>query len=130
MASVKEHHQRNFDDFSAIAEDLIARKITSPEHLGIMGGSQGGFILAVFMLPAKTRLSPGHVAKLANYSGMATRPVSFLTGTCEVFPFTFTGQAVALSGFLAEPMHVFLGVIPGDHDDRSVASSPVIVTRV
>jgi len=45
MAAVKENHQRNFDDFIAIAEDLIARKITSPEHLGIMGGSQGGLLV-------------------------------------------------------------------------------------
>jgi prolyl oligopeptidase len=45
MAAVKENHQRNFDDFIAVAEDLIARKITSPEHLGIMGGSQGGLLV-------------------------------------------------------------------------------------
>jgi len=45
MAAVKENHQRNFDDFTAIAEDLIARKITSPEHLGIVGGSQGGLLV-------------------------------------------------------------------------------------
>jgi len=44
-AAIKENHQRNFDDFIAIAEDLIARKITSPEHLGIMGGSQGGLLV-------------------------------------------------------------------------------------
>jgi len=45
MAAVKENHQRNFDDFTAIAEDLIARKITSPDHLGIVGGSQGGLLV-------------------------------------------------------------------------------------
>ena len=45
QAAVKENHQRNFDDFIAVAEDLIARKITSPEHLGIVGGSQGGLLV-------------------------------------------------------------------------------------
>jgi prolyl oligopeptidase len=45
QAAVRENHQRNFDDFIAVAEDLIARKITSPEHLGIMGGSQGGLLV-------------------------------------------------------------------------------------
>jgi len=45
MAAVKENHQRNFDDFIAVAEDLISRKITSPEHLGIQGGSQGGLLV-------------------------------------------------------------------------------------
>ncbi|MEE8367381.1 MAG: prolyl oligopeptidase family serine peptidase [Thermoanaerobaculia bacterium] len=46
QAAMKEKHQNNFDDLNAVAEDLIARKITSPEHLGIMGGSQGGLLVA------------------------------------------------------------------------------------
>lgn len=45
QAAVKEKHQTNFDDFIAVAEDLIARKITSPPHLGIRGGSQGGLLV-------------------------------------------------------------------------------------
>ncbi len=45
MAAVKENHQRNFDDFTAVAEDLIRRKITSADHLGIQGGSQGGLLV-------------------------------------------------------------------------------------
>ncbi len=45
QAAMKEKHQNNFDDFIAVAEDLITRKITSPEHLGIMGGSQGGLLV-------------------------------------------------------------------------------------
>jgi prolyl oligopeptidase len=45
QAAVKEKHQTNFDDFIAVAEDLIDRKITSPEHLGIEGGSQGGLLV-------------------------------------------------------------------------------------
>jgi prolyl oligopeptidase len=44
-AAVKEQHIHNFEDFSAIARDLIARKITSARHLGIMGGSQGGLLV-------------------------------------------------------------------------------------
>jgi prolyl oligopeptidase len=43
--AVKEQHIHNFEDFSAVARDLIARKITSPRHLGIMGGSQGGLLV-------------------------------------------------------------------------------------
>ena len=44
-AAMQEKHQTNFDDFIAVAEDLIDRKITSPAHLGIMGGSQGGLLV-------------------------------------------------------------------------------------
>jgi prolyl oligopeptidase len=41
--------QRSYDDFIAVAEDLIARRITSPAHLGIEGGSNGGLLVgAVF----------------------------------------------------------------------------------
>jgi prolyl oligopeptidase len=45
QGAVRENHQNNFDDFIAVAEDLIARKVTSPEHLGIAGGSQGGLLV-------------------------------------------------------------------------------------
>jgi prolyl oligopeptidase len=45
-AAMQEKHQNNFDDLIAVAEDLIARKITSPQHLGILGGSQGGLLVA------------------------------------------------------------------------------------
>ena len=45
----REHKQRSYDDFIAVAEDLIARRITSPRHLGIMGRSNGGLMVgAVF----------------------------------------------------------------------------------
>jgi len=44
-AAMKENHIRNFEDFSAVAKDLVARKITSPRNLGIMGGSQGGLLV-------------------------------------------------------------------------------------
>jgi prolyl oligopeptidase len=48
-AATKENKQRTFDDFIAIAEDLIARNITSPEHLGIMGGSNGGLLMGAML---------------------------------------------------------------------------------
>lgn len=43
----RENRQRAFDDFIAIAEDLIARRVTSAEHLGIQGGSNGGLLMGV-----------------------------------------------------------------------------------
>jgi len=45
QAALKENRQLAYDDFIAIAEDLIARKITSPKHLGIRGGSNGGLLM-------------------------------------------------------------------------------------
>jgi prolyl oligopeptidase len=46
-AAVKTNRQKAYDDFAAVAEDLIARKITSPRHLGIEGGSNGGLMMGV-----------------------------------------------------------------------------------
>src|SRR5262245_15797702 len=48
-AARKENRQRAYDDFIAVAEDLIARKITSPQHLGISGGSNGGLLVGVML---------------------------------------------------------------------------------
>jgi prolyl oligopeptidase len=49
LSATKENRQRSFDDFIAIAEDVIMRKITSPAHLGIMGGSNGGLLVGAAM---------------------------------------------------------------------------------
>ena len=48
-AGLKTHRQVIYDDFAAVAQDLIARKITSPRRLGIMGGSNGGLLMGVEM---------------------------------------------------------------------------------
>ncbi len=48
-AGLKTHRQRIYDDFAAVGEDLIARRVTSPQHLGIMGGSNGGLLMGVEM---------------------------------------------------------------------------------
>jgi prolyl oligopeptidase len=44
-AARKENRQRAYDDFAAVAEDLHTRKVTSPQHLGIQGGSNGGLLV-------------------------------------------------------------------------------------
>jgi prolyl oligopeptidase len=46
-AGLKTHRQRIYDDFAAVAEDLIARQVTDPRHLGIEGGSNGGLLMGV-----------------------------------------------------------------------------------
>jgi prolyl oligopeptidase len=49
QAGLKENRQRIYDDFIAVGEDLVARGITSPGHLGIMGGSNGGLLMGVML---------------------------------------------------------------------------------
>lgn len=49
LAALKEKRQRAYDDFIAIGEDLVKRKVTSPSHLGIMGGSNGGLLMGVMI---------------------------------------------------------------------------------
>jgi prolyl oligopeptidase len=48
-AALKENRQRAYDDFLAVAEFLIEHGVTSPEHLGIRGGSNGGLLVGVAM---------------------------------------------------------------------------------
>jgi prolyl oligopeptidase len=48
-AAVREKRQNAYDDFIAVAQDLIDRKITSPKHLGIEGGSNGGLLMGVML---------------------------------------------------------------------------------
>jgi prolyl oligopeptidase len=42
-----EKKQNVFDDFIAVAEQLVKDKYTSPERLGMMGGSNGGLLVGV-----------------------------------------------------------------------------------
>jgi len=45
QAALKKNRHKAFEDFIAVAEDMIKRKITSPQKLGIMGGSNGGLLV-------------------------------------------------------------------------------------
>jgi len=49
QAGLKTKRQIIYDDFYAVGEDLIARKITSTRRLGIQGGSNGGLLMGVAM---------------------------------------------------------------------------------
>ncbi len=46
QAALKGNRQRAFDDFEAIAADLVKRNLTTAKHLGIMGGSNGGLLVS------------------------------------------------------------------------------------
>jgi len=49
-AALKTNRQLAFDDFIAVAEDLVKRGITTPSQLGILGGSNGGLLVATVMV--------------------------------------------------------------------------------
>jgi len=46
-AGLKTKRQIVYDDFAAVAKDLISRGVTSPRRLGIEGGSNGGLLMGV-----------------------------------------------------------------------------------
>ena len=43
--AIRENKQRTWDDFIAVGQDLVDRGFTSPDHLGVQGGSQGGLLV-------------------------------------------------------------------------------------
>ncbi len=45
QAALKANRPRAYEDFIAVAEDLIRRRVTSPRHLGCLGGSNGGLLV-------------------------------------------------------------------------------------
>ena len=45
QAALKANRHKAYEDFAAVAMDLIARKVTSTPHLGTMGGSNGGLLM-------------------------------------------------------------------------------------
>jgi len=45
QAALKANRNKAYEDFAAVAEDLIQRKVTAPRHLGTQGGSNGGLLM-------------------------------------------------------------------------------------
>ena len=50
QAALLQHKQKSYDDLAAVAEDLIATRVTRPAQLGIEGGSNGGLLVGAVML--------------------------------------------------------------------------------
>jgi prolyl oligopeptidase len=46
-AGLKTKRQIIYDDFAAVAQDIFARKLSSPRKFGIYGGSNGGLLMGV-----------------------------------------------------------------------------------
>ena len=50
QAALLEHRQNAYDDFQAVAMDLVKRGFSTPKQLGIMGGSNGGLLVSANMV--------------------------------------------------------------------------------
>ncbi|GGR78857.1 prolyl oligopeptidase [Micromonospora fulviviridis] len=48
-AAIRENRPRAYEDFAAVAADLVMRGITTPEQLGVEGGSNGGLLAGVML---------------------------------------------------------------------------------
>lgn len=48
-AALRENRPRAYEDFAAVAADLIARRLTTPAQLGVEGGSNGGLLMGVML---------------------------------------------------------------------------------
>jgi prolyl oligopeptidase len=44
QAALKANRHKAYEDFAAVAQDLIDHRITSKQHLGVQGGSNGGLL--------------------------------------------------------------------------------------
>ncbi|MEU9861195.1 prolyl oligopeptidase family serine peptidase [Streptomyces sp. NPDC047971] len=49
QAALGAHRPRAFEDFAAVASDLVARGITTPAMLGASGGSNGGLLMGAML---------------------------------------------------------------------------------
>ncbi|MFE7598517.1 prolyl oligopeptidase family protein [Streptomyces sp. NPDC057494] len=49
QAALGAHRPRAFEDFAAVARDLVARGITTPDRLGASGGSNGGLLMGAML---------------------------------------------------------------------------------
>ncbi|MFF5766110.1 prolyl oligopeptidase family protein [Streptomyces tanashiensis] len=63
QAALGADRPRAFEDFAAVAEDLVARGITTPDRLGASGGSNGGLLMGA-MLTRRPELFGAIVAQV------------------------------------------------------------------
>jgi len=50
QAALLQNRQKAYEDFQAVAQELVRRGITTPRQLGIMGGSNGGLLVSANMV--------------------------------------------------------------------------------
>jgi len=120
--------QNSFDDFVAVAEDLIKRGYTSPARLAIQGGSNGGLLVGAVMnqrpdlfaaaLPAVGVMD---MLRYEKFTGGAARVVEYGSSSDpNMFPVLF--QYSPLHNLNRNACYPAVLVTTADHDDRVVPS--------
>lgn len=61
-AGQRENRQNAYDDFIAVAEDLIRRGVTSPDRLGMRGGSNSGLLVGAVITQRPDLFGAAHAA--------------------------------------------------------------------
>ena len=72
QAALKERRHKAYEDFEAVAADLVRRRITCPKKLAIQGGSNGG-LLTGNMLVRSPHLFGAVLCQVPRYAAARTR---------------------------------------------------------
>jgi prolyl oligopeptidase len=123
-----EKKQNVFDDFVAVAEYLVKERYTSPAHLGMMGGSNGGLLVGAVMeqrpdlyavaLPAVGVMD---MLRYDNFTGGRLWRTEFGTSSNPAqFPFLF--KYSPLHNIKPGVCYPATLITTADHDDRVVPS--------
>jgi prolyl oligopeptidase len=125
-AGTKLHKQNVFDDFIAAAEWLISNKYTSPEHLAVNGGSNGGLLIGA-VINQRPELFRAAVPQVGVMDML--RFHKFTIGSAWISDFGSSDDPVQFKAIYAySPLHNIRAgakypatlITTADHDDRVV----------
>ena len=122
------HKQNVFDDFIAVSEHLIRERYTSPAKLGIMGGSNGGLLVAAAMeqrpdlyAVAVPAVGVMDMLRYDRFTGGRLWATEYGTAS-DPIQFAYLIKYSPLHNLHAGTCYPATLVITADHDDRVVPS--------
>lgn len=127
-AGMLENKQNSFDDFIAVAEDLIKRGYTAPAKLAIQGGSNGGLLVAAVMNQRPdlfaAALPAAGVMDMLRYDKFTTGPawVAEYGSSSDVRGFQYLIKYSPLHNLKPGICYPATLVTAADQDDRVVPS--------